>query len=131
MQKVYCSSCGNPVQYSEVRPNFCFKCGTNLSTGKPQILGKIEEKIEVINTRPSIQNLNWDIDIQKPKGVKLKDLAKGQKNTDLQPRDGDNVSKEDFLKQFQKEAGTLRRDHQNSEAFHDSPEDNYEEPEDA
>ena len=127
MPKIYCSSCGNPVQYSDVKPNFCFKCGTNLNTGKPQVVAQqIQPQIEEI--RPKINNLNWDIEIERPRGQKLKDLAKGQKDNNFQPRNTEELSKEEFLKQFQKEAGTLRRGNQNYQASDDGYD---EEPEDA
>lgn len=113
MPKIYCSSCGNPIQYADVKPNFCTKCGCNLGSGKPvQNQVKIEPEIEIIQ-KPSISNLNWDIELNKPRGEKLKDLAKGEKISYSQ-RDSDqsNLSKEDFLKEFQREAGTLRRGQQ-------------------
>jgi hypothetical protein len=110
MPKIYCSSCGNPIQYADVKPNFCTKCGCNLASGKVvQNQVKVEPEIEIIQ-KPSISSLNWDIEVTKPKGEKLKNLAKGEKSPAFQ-RDADesNLSKEEFLKQFQKEAGTLRR----------------------
>jgi len=129
MPKIYCSSCGNPVQYSDIKPNFCFKCGTNLNTGgRPQAIAQIEPEIEIKEIRPKINNLNWDIEIQKPKGQKLKDIARGEKDRDFQPRNVEELSKEEFLKQFQKEAGTLRRGNQNYQASDDGYD---EEPEDA
>jgi hypothetical protein len=100
----------------EVKPNFCNKCGVNLSTGKVnQPLKPVTPEIEIIQ-KPNISSLNWDIEINKPKGSKLKDLAKGEKEN-VYTRDGDqsSLSKEDFLKQFQKEAGTLRRGSQSDE----------------
>jgi len=113
MPKIYCSSCGNPIQYADVKPNFCTKCGCNLTSGKvAQNQVKVEPEIEIIQ-KPSISSLNWDIEVTKPKGEKLKNLAKGEKSPAFQ-RDADesSLSKEEFLKQFQKEAGTLRRDSQ-------------------
>ena len=110
MPKIYCSSCGNPIQYADIKPNFCTKCGCNLGSGKPvQNQVKIEPEIEIVQ-KPSISSLNWDIEVSKPKGQKLKDLAKGEKSPAFQ-RDADesSLSKEEFLKEFQKEAGTLRR----------------------
>ena len=127
MPKVYCSNCGNPMQYSDIRPNFCQKCGTNLNSGKTQILAKpnIEITTEI---KPKINNLNWDIEISKPKSIKFKDLAKGQKE-DIHRRERNEFSsKEEFLKQFQKEAGTLRKGNQNYQASDDGYD---EEPEDA
>jgi len=129
MPKIYCSSCGNPIQYSDLKPNFCFKCGTNLGTGKPQIVAKVEPEIEIKEVRSKINNLNWDIEIQRPKGQKLKDLARGEKDNNFQPRNGEELSKEEFLKQFQKEAGTLRRGNQDYQASNDDDYDD--EPEDA
>ena len=128
MPKIYCSSCGNPVQYSDVKPNFCFKCGTNLNTGRPQVVARIEPEIEIKEIRPKINNLNWDIEIQKPKGQKLKDLARGERSDSVQSRNTEELSKEEFLKQFQKEAGTLRRGNQDYQASDDGYD---EEPEDA
>lgn len=127
MPKIYCSNCGNAIQYSDIKPNFCQKCGTNLNSGRVQITA--QPQIEIIQeTKPKVNNLNWDIEIEKPKGIKLKDLAKGEK-INFDNRQSEELSKEDFLKQFQKEAGTLRRGNQNYQASDDGYDD--EEPEDA
>jgi hypothetical protein len=32
MNHIFCSSCGNKIQYSLAKPNFCTKCGTGLGT---------------------------------------------------------------------------------------------------
>ena len=116
MLKTYCSSCGNSIQYLEVKPNFCTKCVCNLSTGKStQTNIKFEPEIEIIQ-KPSISNLNWEIQIDKPKGYKLKDLAKGEKKSISERNiDDSSLTKEEFLRQFQKEAGTLRRGSQSDE----------------
>lgn len=127
MPKIYCSSCGNPIQYADIKPNFCTKCGSNLGSGKPvQNQVKIEPEIEIVQ-KPSISSLNWDIEIVKPKGEKLQNLAIGEKNN-YQQRESDlsNLSKEEFLKEFQKEAGTLRRSNQapdNDSANYDEDDD--------
>lgn len=121
MLKTYCSSCGNSIQYLEVKPNFCNKCGVNLSTGKVNQSPKpVVPEIEIIQ-RPNISSLNWDIEINKPKGSKLKDLAKGEKGSIYtRSNDQENLTKEEFLKQFQKEAGTLRRGSQSDESDDDT-----------
>jgi hypothetical protein len=122
MPKIYCSNCGNLIQYNDVKPNFCQKCGANIASGKVQISAQPQIKI-IQESRPRVSNLNWDIEIQKPRGEKLKDLAKGEKvNIDFRQTD-ENLSKEEFLKQFQKEAGTLRRGNQNYQASDEEPED--------
>jgi hypothetical protein len=127
MPKVYCSNCGNAIQYSDIKPNFCQKCGANLASGKVQIAA--QPQIEIIQeSKPRLNNLNWDIEIQKPKGEKLKDLAKGEKTNIDRRFVEENISKEEFLKQFQKEAGTLRKGNQNYQASDDGYD---EEPEDA
>jgi hypothetical protein len=130
MPKVYCSNCGNAIQYSDVKPNFCQKCGTNLNSGRTQINAKPQPQIEIIEEvlRPKVNNLNWDIEIEKPKGIKLKDLAKGEKANFESRYNQEDISKEEFLKQFQKEAGTLRKGNQNYQASDDGYD---EEPEDA
>lgn len=129
MPKIYCSNCGNPIQYTDVKPNFCQKCGANIASGKIQIAA--QPQIEIIQeVRPKVNNLNWDIEIQRPKGEKLKDLAKGEKASIDRRLSDENLTKEEFLKQFQKEAGTLRRgNHQSYQASDDGYDD--EEPEDA
>lgn len=128
MPKIYCSNCGNPIQYTDAKPNFCQKCGISLSGSKAQNIIQAMPQIEIRESRPSLNNLNWEIEIEKPKGIKLKDLAKGEKaNIDSRQTD-ESLSKEDFLKQFQKEAGTLRRGNQNYQASDDGYD---EEPEDA
>ena len=130
MPKVYCSNCGNAIQYSDIKPNFCQKCGTNLNSGRTQINAMPQPKIEIIEevVRPKVNNLNWDIEIEKPKGIKLKDLAKGEKANFESRYNQEDISKEEFLKQFQKEAGTLRKGNQNYQASDDGYD---EEPEDA
>lgn len=130
MLKTYCSSCGNSIQYLEVKPNFCTKCGCNLSTGKStQTNIKFKPEIEIIQ-KPSISNLNWDIQIDKPKGYKLKDLAKGEKKSISERNiDDSSLTKEEFLRQFQKEAGTLRRGNQAEDDSSDSSD--YEEDDDS
>lgn len=127
MPKIYCSNCGNVIQYADVKPNFCQKCGANIASGKIQIAA--QPQIEIIQeVRPKVNNLNWDIEVKKPKGEKLKDLAKGEKvNVDFR-QTTENLSREEFLKEFQKEAGTLRRGNQDYQA---SDNDGYDEPEDA
>jgi len=128
MPKIYCSNCGNAIQYSDIKPNFCQKCGTNLASGKTQI--SAQPQIEIIQeSKPRLNNLNWDIEISKPKSIKFKDLAKGQ-ISNVEKRGGESFdSKEEFLKQFQKEAGTLRRGNQNYQASDDDYDS--QEPEDA
>jgi len=109
MPKIYCSNCGNAIQYSDIKPNFCQKCGTNLNSGKTQIAA--QPKIEIIEEaiRPKVNNLNWDIEINKPKGEKIKDLASGKKIEVFPIREPEEIlSKEEFLQKFKKEAGTLR-----------------------
>jgi ribosomal protein L37E len=32
MNHIFCSSCGNKIQYSLAKPNFCTKCGIGLSS---------------------------------------------------------------------------------------------------
>lgn len=32
MNHIFCSSCGNKIQYNLAKPNFCTKCGTGLSS---------------------------------------------------------------------------------------------------
>lgn len=116
MPKIYCSNCGNAIEYSSAKPNFCQKCGTNLNPSiQKQMTPQPQIDIEVRSTRPVLNNLNWDIEIKRPKGQKLKDLAKGEKQ-EIEQRNTEQFSKEEFIKQFQKEAGTLRRGNQSFQA---------------
>lgn len=127
MPKIYCSNCGNAIEYSSAKPNFCQKCGTNLNpnmqqrqaTPQPQI------EIEIKNTKPIINNLNWDIEVKRPRGEKLKDLAKGEKHS-IEQRSNEGLSRDEFLKQFQREAGTLRRGNQSHQAADDDYDDEIE-----
>jgi hypothetical protein len=32
MNHIFCSNCGNKIQYNLAKPNFCDKCGTSLSS---------------------------------------------------------------------------------------------------
>ena len=54
MPKIYCSNCGNAIQYSDTKPNFCQKCGTNINSGQPQIIAR-QPQIEIIQeSKPNV-----------------------------------------------------------------------------
>lgn len=51
MNHIFCSSCGNKIQYSLAKPNFCTKCGSGLGAiavakVSPNIKASIEESYD-------------------------------------------------------------------------------------
>ena len=125
--KVYCPSCGTAVHYAGEKPRFCSKCGDPISIyakqksqkKAPQKKYKFSEDIDIeedpIEFVPQIDGL--DIEIE-PLHINKSTLGQIMKSTSQAPPDSStfdqlaptdtNQTKEEFLKQFEKEAGSIR-----------------------
>ena len=132
MLKLYCTKCGSPTNYSLNKPKFCSACGKSFDEKASRNINNQQIKI----TKPTIDEIkNFDdefdtesdsVDISK---INLKNLnieyIKDQSNKPkikdlIGTSSGDNslrkikikkqkINKKQFLEDFQKEAGTLRR----------------------
>ena len=117
---IYCQSCGKPNNYGSSKPSFCQGCGT--------LLGKTKEKsrttLSALNDDdpettdvaqvPNITRLEVEIDTTPRKGVRIEDVV-GTSNPDeidddrpIPPDGVGDISTDDFMKQFKREAGDLK-----------------------
>ena len=113
--KVYCQQCGAKIEFSvSSKPKFCQGCGTALSLGSNRtaaITEDIHEEEDDVRVTPSISGLEFEIETYTKQAAKLGEVIGTSKG--LPPASGPrtlnkNLSKEEFRKQFQKEAGSLR-----------------------
>jgi hypothetical protein len=134
--RVYCQKCGQPTEYSIQggKPKFCSHCGQSYGVSeyhldatkgsKSASKSAPEEHKPIIQLEeefpddavyvPDISKLQIDIDTthERPPQMTIGDLA-GSKIDGVkdEPRLGtpeSNMSSEEFLQSFQKEAGSLR-----------------------
>jgi len=123
---MYCYQCGYGMSYAGAPPNFCMKCGTKMGDAKAatqkepvteeqqEVVNVIEEESEDINTIPDLSGLDVEIDIQS-NSVTFGELAEAgnpppsQGNDDFKSPRRKKKSKKQFLDDFRKEAGSLRR----------------------
>lgn len=115
--KIYCQKCGNASEYSFDKPKFCSGCGSSFviassfaaKAAKPvnSITQKqLEEEIATERV-PDISKLEFDIDVNPRKGVKLNNLM-GTHNGQTADEPAFSVlriSKEQALEDFKREAG--------------------------
>ena len=137
MLKIYCSECGSPTEYSLNKPKFCSSCGrsfqeniqANKSPGKDIATKKdfnkfkpiendleeddfsaVNEDIDV--SKINIKNLNIEYSKDDRDETKIKDLigtSSGGNPLRRIKTKKQKINKKQFLEDFQKEAGTLRR----------------------
>ena len=116
---MYCSECGTPHEYVGKKPNFCTNCGFSFSGLKKSSVANLEESEEseeIIEEIPEIDGLQVEIEPYGNSGVKIEDAVamgaqeggtpektKRQKGKRLTKK-----SREEFLNNWQKEAGTSR-----------------------
>lgn len=73
MNHIFCSNCGNKIQYNLAKPNFCTKCGTALSSlsvsneivkkkNTPNIDIDLEEDETDIEDLPNLKKIAVDIE---------------------------------------------------------------------
>ena len=62
---MYCQSCGNKIEYSLQKPNFCPKCGNSLSVSSRQITNNPapapQEEVQGSSHVPEITKLDFEI----------------------------------------------------------------------
>ena len=121
-------NCGSLLKFSAgEKPNFCFSCGANITTGKitiqkpttksPRPIEKVsfddeEEELSV----PNISKLDFDIQgslkVSKSSIGDIISVSDGNENSHIpteMKNKGPKISKKKFMEQFKKEAGSLRK----------------------
>ena len=112
--KVYCQQCGAKIEFSvSSKPKFCQGCGTALGLGSNRtaaISENTDEEEDDAKAVPSISGLEFEIETYEKQAEKLGEVIGTSKGPPPKsPRIlNKNLSKEEFQKQFQKEAGSLR-----------------------
>jgi len=122
--RIYCQKCGQPTEYSgaSAKPKFCSHCATGfgettytLSANKsvPKHKSKAGFELDIgPQVTPGLSRLEVDIDVEKPHGIKMSDLA--GTGSDVNNEEAmtnlplPEMSTEEFLKSFKEEAGAIR-----------------------
>jgi len=137
MLKIYCKKCGSPTSYSLNKPKFCSACGNSFqenitpninqkeinppkltinkfkNINRPEI--DIEDDLDSENidiSKININNLKIEYSQDKTDNIKIKDLigtSSGGNTLRKNKIKKTKINKKQFLEDFQKEAGTLRR----------------------
>lgn len=122
--KKYCTECGQPTEYTSSLPKFCQGCGTSFNLlarekAKASKVIKAKKAVEAedededddgdgsVTHIPNLSQLDVEIETSKVRGISLKDVmgtAGDGYEREAQPKQ----SKEEFLMQFKKEAGSIR-----------------------
>jgi|TARA_B110000196_G_C21041048_1_gene612484 hypothetical protein len=119
--KIYCAKCGNGVAYTSEKPNFCVKCGTPFAGSVAQaseLEGDASEGDEPSGAPlPKINKLDFEIidDVKSPK-ITFGSILEDAKRQDAPPQDDPSyqapeMSTEEAMEEFKREAGTLRPNH--------------------
>ena len=135
MSKLYCQNCFEATEYSLNKPRVCCYCATPFggvasapkpqpAPVKPKVIIKHDEDdyddepaSEIL---PDISKLEVEVTHARKSGVTFKDLIAQGPVTEKFSRPKDKkTSKKAFLKEFQEEAGTLRRDKREKEDMND------------
>jgi hypothetical protein len=121
MLKIYCQSCGAKYEYSNSKPNFCSKCGTNLNQfsnyTKAELIvpENIEEELDSLKV-PKINNLEVEISKSELISEKISDIISSSPEEEYEDfkqliennQTYHTENEEQFLKDFSEEAGALR-----------------------
>lgn len=122
--KMYCPKCGSGSSYNMAKPKFCQECGESFLSAPPKqpvrnrktVAKEIEEATPEVKEKGVVsQNIN-KLELDTVGTLKVKGSALGQlmgTSEDFEPYErgrssDDNLSNEEFLEQFKKEAGTSR-----------------------
>ena len=115
--KKYCFSCGAKLEFSpKDQPKFCSRCGKPLVAGTSEAgeaesnLGKEQEDNEPVIVPRSITGLEVEINEIKTEKETLGSLIGTLEKSDVNkfPRNTQKVSTEEAMKQFKKEAGSIK-----------------------
>jgi uncharacterized Zn finger protein (UPF0148 family) len=120
--KSFCPHCGTLINYVGKKPNFCSSCGQSLNTMVAQtketssnieIEAEFEEEEQIeAEPLPNLNKLEIDIQVYSNKqtlGSVMQSSSQSEANSSVDDFKAPNQSQQDFLKQFQKEAGTQRQ----------------------
>jgi len=115
--KIYCQKCGNATEYSFDKPKFCSGCGSSFVVASSSIRNVVKPAIKITQNDPEeeiatervpdISKLDFEININSQKGVKLNNLMgthNGQ-STEETTFSSPRISKEQALEDFKREAG--------------------------
>lgn len=118
---IYCQSCGKPNSHGSSKPNFCQGCGIPLGKNpkKPHktalaTLDDDDPETEDVAQVPNIDHLEVEINTHIRKGIKIEDIIGTSSPDEIDdgqpiPPDGvGDISTDDFMKQFRREAGALK-----------------------
>lgn len=122
--KIYCPKCGSGSNYNMTKPKFCQGCGKSFSGEGPSRAAKKQKDATKVETQiipeikketipENINKLEFDtIGTLQVKGSALGQLVGTSEGTAVfggRPQSTEaNLSEEEFLEQFKKEAGTSR-----------------------
>ena len=135
--RIYCQSCGNPTDYLSTKPKFCSHCANPFESSghakssftpptpkplvnKAKVVIKDVDQIDPIDddddtskdatSVPQLDSLDVEIEIGRNRRETLKDLAQNKPSRGLirNLQGGEKMSKEKFLEEWKKEAGTLK-----------------------
>ena len=113
--KTFCPHCGNKMEYVGKKPNFCYSCG-HAFAGASESVAALEEEPEQIKPTqeqiiPNITKLDVEITQSTQNKFKFGEVV-GTLNPDNIGNDefvsDGKPSPEQQMKDFQREAGTLR-----------------------
>jgi len=117
---MYCKKCGTPTEYTLSKPKFCAGCGISLSSvtdptpeqpPTPRDIPRAEQDEGEVDNVPDIQGLDMEIEGFHQHGVKFGEALGTDPGSErfTSPKDGlPEQTKEDFFKQFKKEAGSIK-----------------------
>ena len=132
MLKKYCTSCGQATEYGSAPPSFCSKCGTSFSgrlDPKASLSAKTQKKkprkllnsedydeyAEEENYITSLSSLDFTIEKFEEPSRTIGDIVSlgsggGEKNEKTKKNQNPlpKINEEAFLKDFEREAGSLR-----------------------
>ena len=121
--KIYCTKCGHANMYAAEKPNFCQKCGSafaHANIESPQTPQTPEHKEDSMPfTSEGMTGLDVEIiGDQRDKAPTIEDLINSperkwtNKELDIKGKRGrrKKFNKDEVQRQFQKEAGTIRKD---------------------
>jgi len=122
--KIYCQSCGSPVNYGSKKPSFCPDCGKKLSSetggNKSQAPSPsaplsrmqqaiIEDEEHDVTSVPNINGLDVEIETATLNSIKIEDAVGTLKPEQIgRFKRPDDKSKADILDTLRKEGGALR-----------------------
>ena len=132
--KRYCIDCGSPTEFSLRKPLYCSNCGkpfdkvsplnkaSNIFSSKNDevVLVENDDEDELDSSGPvghlNINNIEVDVDLPKVKKESIKSII-GTEKPDRKPNKKNKnikskpklISDKDFLSEFSKEAGSIRK----------------------